>query len=335
MAGVSILSTFPSLVLRQERVSVCVAASSWDAPTDVSLLDPRASGSAPASSAASGKGAAAAKEVMHLEETSSRTCRVCCPNYRPFKQSLYQGSNSRGTLLAEFRRNCKMPVCPCKPCCYQTLYVADASSKQDIGFIREECFVVMPSFVIINAAGQTISQIHYETCCTGLLYDFFPAGAQCCGLAACCCLLPRPPFEFHLVNTSSGRAAERGDGAITTALPEGVKSEEGFVTLLVSFPENAPLTPTDRLLHLGAASLLTDIFHKAAPCNPSGLGDVGSLFCCSCSCLSCSSLLSCSCLSCDRLTGACRRCSCPSCACPSLARCRPCRCRCPRLQWGD
>jgi len=269
MAG--ILASYPSLVVKQDRVTFCAALSAWDAPTDYVIVDPRA-----------GKGSG--QEVLHLEEVSSRTCRVCCPNYRPFRQNLYQGGNSRGALLAEYRRNCKLPIFPCKCCCYQTLYVADGSSKEDVGFVKEEFFVFMPTFAIINAAHQTIAYVHYETCCTGMLYDFCPEGTsgQCCGLTACCCM--QPPFKFHVVNTSSGRASERGDGSITSTLPEGVRADEGVTTVVMNFPEAAPLTPTERLLYLGANWLVMDIMFKPTPLQLGSLGELFGCCCFSCKC---------------------------------------------------
>jgi len=278
MAGASVLTSYPSLVVKQDRASICEAVSAWDAPSTSQISDPRK----------------AAEEVLFLEEESSRTCRVCCPNYRPFTQSLYQGKDSRGTLIAEYRRNCKVPVLPLKCCCFQTLYVSDGKSKQEIGFVKEEFFVIMPTFAVLNAAGQTIARIHYPTCCTGMLYDFCPQGTKgsCCGIYDCCCL--RPPFLFHQVNTSTGRAAEEADGSISTDIPAGVSLDEGTGAFLVSFPSTTILSATDRMLYLGAAWLIGDVFYKK-----SSSWELDSCTCCSGGC-DYSKMCVCSCRFCCR-----------------------------------
>lgn len=249
MAGASILSNYSSLIAKQDTGTLYDTVTSWDAPSDLTISTNNGT----------------IQDVIYVSEDSSRTCRVCCPHYRPFTYNMYQGKDTRGTLVAEYKRNCKLPVLPCKCCCYQTLYVIDGKTKEEMGFVREEFFVFAPTFGVRNSSGQVLATVHYKMCCTGLIYDCCPQAVSCssylaeCLSATCCVQLP---FLIYPLN-SNGRAHD-SDGSITPIYPSQAlaASQSHHHSFSISFPTASTTSPSDRILYLGTAWLINDIFFR-------------------------------------------------------------------------
>ena len=285
--AVSILTGQNGLIGRYSKVGLCESVQAWDLPLDVSLTDLKG------------------KELLYVSEEGSRTCRVCCPRIAPTTYRVYNGKNTQGQVAGEFRRGLRLPLLPFKCCCHQALYVTDGKSPEDVGYVMEEFWVVMPSFALYNNVGQAIGKTHYSTCCTGLFYDFCPDNNP----LQCCCL--QPPFVFHQVNTSSGRASERSDGTVTHTLgpEEGKTLPAEMAAFLLKFPENTTLSATDRLIYLGAAMLINDTQLRK---RPMGGEDFCSCFACLIYCSCCSDLPSCS--------------KCSSCLTLPFAKCYECFC---------
>lgn len=185
------------------------------------------------------------------EGEGSATCRLCCPKHYPWSYHMHAGKSSSGPELAEYKRNLKCPMFPCKPCCYQTLYVVDGQTKDEIGWVREEFWVTVPTFSVRDNTGHVLLYLHHETCCTGLFFD-------CC-LGGCCLL---QPFQMYHVNPSNGRSAEEGDGQVSHKLASPSSLLGGPHSFEVTFPVQAANTHRDKVLLLGASWLINELYYK-------------------------------------------------------------------------
>ena len=148
-------------------------------------------------------------------------------------------------------------MCPCKPCCFQTLYVADGKTKEDIGWIREEFWVTIPTFSVRDEHNTVLVYVHYEPCCTGLFYD-------CCLSGICSCCAVQPWHMYHVAHGRHGRASENPDGSFSHTL--SVASSSSLLgdahKFEVNFPTSGANTPRDKILYIGAGWLINELYYK-------------------------------------------------------------------------
>lgn len=73
------------------------------------------------------------KKIAESKEEFDYLCRCCCAPHHPFDMTVkVAGSESE---LIEFNRPCRLPIWPCKCCCYQEGTVF--SGEDDLGEVRE------------------------------------------------------------------------------------------------------------------------------------------------------------------------------------------------------
>jgi hypothetical protein len=114
-----------------------------------------------------------------------RVTYVRIPNKasRPLTLKVYEGKDATGELLFELARPFRCPMGQCKCCCYQEITAAAADGAA-LGSVAETMYCCpVPSFMIMDAAGEKKFEISPPVCCGGCCVDV-------CAEGCCNCKIP-------------------------------------------------------------------------------------------------------------------------------------------------
>jgi len=182
--------------------------------------------------------------ILYAIEEGNCCVRTFCPIIRDFQMKVSEHKEAPPFL--EFERPMKCAGGPLKCCCYQEV-TARSVEGEDLGGVREQFYVCVPSFSIFDGSGQQTHELKPPTCLGGLCID-------CCAEGLC-----RQPFRIHKIGEPGVNI--EGDGKITKIW--GGIMKEMFTdadTFELDFPQKADYATKARLL--GAVFLLNQLFYE-------------------------------------------------------------------------
>lgn len=188
------------------------------------------------------------EDIMYALEDTSCLMRFCCPGNRPWDITVTKGGKKGGEMVAKYHRPCACLVSPCKCCCHQSVQVTNVGG-QDLGGVKEICWLCIPEFNILQPDGKVQYTLHQPTCCMGMCVN--PCAEGCCN-----CKVP-----FYIYPTEGDKDKEVGK--ITKVW--GGMAKEMFTdadTFETDFPEGVDAQTKARIL--GAVFMINQVFFESS-----------------------------------------------------------------------
>ncbi|KAI2492002.1 phospholipid scramblase [Fragilaria crotonensis] len=191
-------------------------------------------------------------QIAHALEDADCCCRLCCSQIHPFTMVVKEANTEAEMITVDRPFRCSFGSCKC--CCYQEATVT--SGGQELGSMKEDCFLCVPSFKIMAPDGNPIYMVHPPTCCCGCCVNGCTEGNPCCGRG--CCKVP-----FHVFPASQDETD--GDAPYVGKILKAPKSisVEVFTeanAFDVTFPTGA--TPQEKGLLMGSAIFISANFFE-------------------------------------------------------------------------
>ena len=187
---------------------------------------------------------------FYVREESDCMMRLLCPGIYPFVQTISPGHAPGGPPVVRLDRPCSCHSGACKCCCYQTIDVFDTASNRKIGTTKENCWLAIPSFDVIDETGRKKYEVFPPICC-GCCIDI-------CKEGLCSC---RFPFYIYQVDPSDPSKLQEHEIGKIVEIWSGLGNEVmGVHQFEIEFPKDA--TPEIKGNLLGTCMLLNEIFFK-------------------------------------------------------------------------
>ncbi|KAI2491997.1 phospholipid scramblase [Fragilaria crotonensis] len=203
--------------------------------------------------------------VAEATEDDNGRCRFWCAPIHPF-QTVVKEVNTEAEMIT-VDRPFRCPFFCCKCCCYQVATVA--SGGQELGRVKEDCFVCVPSFKVMAPDGTLIYKVHPPTCydghCIDCCMEEYP---NCCEDYCCshkqkqqpwfaCCRIP-----FHVFPASQVHTGDLAPhiGKIFKPFERPGERRADIFAVQINFPEGA--TPQEKGLLMGSALFLNASFFE-------------------------------------------------------------------------
>ena len=165
----------------------------------------------------------------------------------------YHSAICSAELLTVDRPCVCLPVGFCKCCCYQT--ASFSSGGNALGAITEQCYWCVPSFIISDAGGKPVYNVHPPTCCGGCCINCCTEGSGC---GAVCCKAPFWIFDAKQANTDGygeplGKIVKQPISLATEIFTDANAFE-------ITFPDQA--TTGQKAALVGTAIFLNAVFFE-------------------------------------------------------------------------
>ena len=110
-------------------------------------------------------------------EQSSEIMRFFLSRLHPWSMTLYHGTSDiePSVKMMTYQRPLRLPSCPLKCCCHQTVTHHDADGEF-VGDTVENFYGCVPKFSVRDESGAAQYVISQPTCLDGLCVDFFAEG---------------------------------------------------------------------------------------------------------------------------------------------------------------
>jgi len=195
--------------------------------------------------ATAGRGEAHAnKTVMMAEETSSCLLRLVLGGYHPWTIAVRGQDPATGGVLAtnapavKHDRPLRLPMMPCKCCCFQEVQHMEATDGRPLGTTVEQCYVCVPRFHVKKSDGDVEYVLSQPTCCGGAVVDL-------CAEGFCNCRVPfyvyDPKSTVYEKDNMLGKIVKVWSGLFKEAFTEADTFE-------VTFPPGAASASKARLM---------------------------------------------------------------------------------------
>ncbi|KAI2492000.1 phospholipid scramblase [Fragilaria crotonensis] len=202
-------------------------------------------------------------KVAEAMEDVNERCRFWCAPIHPFK-TVVKEVNTEAEMIT-IDRPFRCPYFCCKCCCYQEATVT--SGGQELGSMKEDCFLFVPSFKVKTPDGTPIYKIHPPTCCDGCCVDccmdeypncfehYSPKHKQEPYYA--CCRIP-----FHVFPASQEHTGDLAPhiGKIFKPFEKPGERRADIFAVQINFPVGA--TPQEKGLLMGSALFLNASFFE-------------------------------------------------------------------------
>jgi hypothetical protein len=186
---------------------------------------------------------------LYALENSSWILRFVCGSNRPWEIIVSEGSAVGGADVARFKRPLRLPMGPCKCCCFQEV-LSLGPEDQPNGLVREKCYIFVPQFQVIGPGGDVEFRLSQPTCFAGFCVNIFAEGL-------CNCRIP-----FYLFPSTGGTTAAEKVGSVTKVW-SGLGSElfTDADKFEVGFPPDANTDAKARIL--GSLFLINQLFFES------------------------------------------------------------------------
>jgi hypothetical protein len=194
------------------------------------------------------------QQVAVSTEDSDCCCRCLCPATVPFSMKVEE-LQTKSELLTVNRPFVCCTASPCKCCCcYQQ--ASFKSGSDDLGQIKETCYVCIPEYTVYDSKGDKMYKIRPPSCCGGLCVNYLTEGTQCTSI---CCKVPYWIFDPNQSDTN-GKNAVRLGKILKKPKSLAVEAFSDANAFEVTFPKEA--TPEQKASLLGSAIFFNAVYFE-------------------------------------------------------------------------